>query len=132
LVVAFSRHSPQPDQQQLLALLLQQQQGGAEAVGCGGFGNGDTAAAAAGDRPAGSSKVYVTHKLREHGAMMWQLLAEQGAWVYVSGSAGKMPAAVVSALEDVAEQHGGLSHEAAAKYVRQLELTGRYHVEAWS
>jgi sulfite reductase alpha subunit-like flavoprotein len=64
--------------------------------------------------------------------MVWKLLAEQGAWVYVSGSAEKMPAAVVSALEDVAEQHGGLSREAAAKYIRQLELTGRYHVEAWS
>ena len=60
------------------------------------------------------------------------MLAEQGAWVYVSGSAEKMPAAVVTALEDVAVQHGALTREAAAKYVRQLELTGRYHVEAWS
>jgi sulfite reductase alpha subunit-like flavoprotein len=79
-----------------------------------------------------SAKVYVTHKLREHGAAVWQLLHSGGGCVYVSGSAEKMPAGVVAALQDVAVAYGGLSPEAAAQYVRQLELTGRYHVEAWS
>jgi sulfite reductase alpha subunit-like flavoprotein len=76
--------------------------------------------------------VYVTHKLREHGAAVWHLLQDNRACVYVSGSAEKMPAGVVSALQDVAVERGGLSPDAAAAYVRQLELTGRYHVEAWS
>jgi sulfite reductase alpha subunit-like flavoprotein len=52
--------------------------------------------------------------------------------VYVSGLAEKMPAGVAAALEDVAFAHGGLSRDDAAKFVRQLELSGRYHVEAWS
>jgi len=38
----------------------------------------------------------------------------------------------VSALEDVAQEQGGLAKEEASKFVRQLELTGRYCVEAWS
>eukprot|EP00775_Hariotina_reticulata_P011858 gene11858-12002_t len=80
----------------------------------------------------GASKVYVTNKLREHGELVWQLLSEGGAWVYVSGSAEKMPAGVEAAFQDVAVQHGRLTVEAAQKFVRQLELTGRYHVEAWS
>uniref|UniRef100_A0A383VDI1 NADPH-dependent diflavin oxidoreductase 1 n=1 Tax=Tetradesmus obliquus TaxID=3088 RepID=A0A383VDI1_TETOB len=142
LIVAFSRHSPQLDQQQLLDMLQQQQQqqpgnaaASSAADGAGAATEQAAAAAAAAVaaaevRPPGS-RVYVTHKLREQGAMVWQLL-QQGAWVYVSGSAEKMPAAVVSALEDVAQQHGGLTREAAAKYIRQLELSGRYHVEAWS
>ncbi|WIA13190.1 hypothetical protein OEZ85_006782 [Tetradesmus obliquus] len=144
LIVAFSRHSPQLDQQQLLDMLQQQQQqqpgnaaASSAADGAGAATEQAAAAAAAAAavaaaevRPPGS-RVYVTHKLREQGAMVWQLL-QQGAWVYVSGSAEKMPAAVVSALEDVAQQHGGLTREAAAKYIRQLELSGRYHVEAWS
>lgn len=82
--------------------------------------------------PTWSAQVYVTHKLRAQGDRVWQLLAHGGAAVFVSGSAKQMPANVVSALEDIACQQGGLGKEEAAKWVRQLELTGRYCVEAWS
>lgn len=127
LVVAFSRHQPQPDQQQLLKVLQKSQelhrQGPADSPVVQ-YVNGPTAPS--------SGKVYVTHKLHQHGAEVWQLLSEHGAWVYVSGSAEKMPANVVSAFEEIAMVQGGLSAAAAAKFVRQLELTGRYHVEAWS
>ncbi|MEW5297446.1 MAG: hypothetical protein WDW36_000654 [Sanguina aurantia] len=79
-----------------------------------------------------SSKVYVTHRIRDSGAWLWRLLHGSGAHVYVSGSAQKMPAQVASAFERVAQAHGGLDAAAAAQYVRRLELGGRYHVEAWS
>ncbi|GBF88274.1 hypothetical protein Rsub_00986 [Raphidocelis subcapitata] len=75
---------------------------------------------------------YVTHKIKQHGAEVWRLLSSRGAHVYVSGSAEKMPADVAAALEAVASEHGGLGAEAAARWVRQLEAAGRYHVEAWS
>jgi sulfite reductase alpha subunit-like flavoprotein len=132
LVAAFSRHSPQPTQPELLQMLQraaetsQQQDSGQQELQQQPLKQPTAASVSS------SSRVYVTHKLREHGAAVWKLLSEQGGWVYVSGSAEKMPAGVVSALEDVAATHGGLSTEAAAKFVRQLELTGRYHVEAWS
>ena len=82
------------------------------------------------DAPDGG-KVYVQHHIREHGAQVWALLAA-GAWVYVAGSADKMPAAVAAALEEVAATHGGLGREGAAALLRRMELTGRYQVEAWS
>jgi sulfite reductase alpha subunit-like flavoprotein len=63
---------------------------------------------------------------------VWRLLSSGRGAVYVSGSAQKMPAGVAAALEAVAEAHGGLDADAAAKWVRQLEATGRYFVEAWS
>jgi sulfite reductase alpha subunit-like flavoprotein len=154
LIAAFSRHSPQPTQQELVQMLQhaaettpslppqqqqqqQQQQGGQQVLQDTVSSQQDSPAAAAAavssaSKKSSSSRVYVTHKIQEQGAAVWQLLSEQGGWVYVSGSAEKMPADVVSALEDVAAVHGGLSAEAAAKFVRQLELTGRYHVEAWS
>jgi sulfite reductase alpha subunit-like flavoprotein len=139
LVAAFSRHSPQPTQQELLQMLQhaaaetsQQQPSGPSLPPSAAAEGGSVAPSVTTSGSGSSSKVYVTHKLREHGAAVWRLLYEQGAWVYVSGSAEKMPAGVVAALEDVAVLHGGLSKEAAAKFVRQLDLTGRYHVEAWS
>ncbi|KAJ9524658.1 hypothetical protein QJQ45_024263 [Haematococcus lacustris] len=70
-------------------------------------------------------KVYVSHKLMEHGADVWGLL-EQGALVYVAGSAKNMPQGVLGALEGIAQQHGGLSLEAATQFMKQLELKGRY------
>jgi sulfite reductase alpha subunit-like flavoprotein len=89
--------------------------------------------AAAFSRPGGGGgKEYVTHKLKQHGARVWRLLAEGGGAVYISGSAQKMPSDVAAALEAVAAAHGGLAPEAAAKWVRQLETSGRYFVEAWS
>ena len=56
----------------------------------------------------------------------------QGAVIYISGSAEKMPQDVMKALEDIVQQHGGLARPEAQTYVRQLELGRRCHVEAWS
>ena len=85
-----------------------------------------------GTSSSSSKKVYVTHRIRECGEWLWPLLSQRGAVVYVSGSAEKMPADVLAALQDVVTEHGRVGSEAAAQYVRQLELRGRYLVEAWS
>jgi len=76
-------------------------------------------------------KVYVTHRLREHAQAVWGMIDRQGAHVYVSGSAQKMPSDVMAALEDVAVQAGGLDKAAAQQYMRRMELHGRYNVETW-
>lgn len=133
-IAAFSRLAMQPTQQELLDLLADSSSGN----DCGGGSSGmlRTAAAPATEeqqgQPGASSRTYVTHKIAEHGAMIWSLLSERGAWVYVAGSAQKMPAGVASALEAVAAEHGGLTSDDATRFVRSLQLTGRYHVEAWS
>jgi sulfite reductase alpha subunit-like flavoprotein len=80
------------------------------------------------DQPA---KVYVTHCIRRQAALVWALL-QQGARVYVAGSADRMPADVAAAFRDVAAQQGGLGAAEAERFVRQLQLGGRYFVEAWS
>ena len=59
---------------------------------------------------------------------VWHL---QGATVYVSGSADKMPHAVATAFEDIAAEHR-LLQNCSQKFVLSLQQTKRYHVEAWS
>lgn len=81
------------------------------------------------DQPA---KVYVTHRIREHGAALWRLIAEGGAAIYVSGSAQKMPSDVAAAFAAVFQEHGGMDAATAQKFLRQLEIGKRYNVEAWS
>ena len=56
----------------------------------------------------------------------------QGAVVYVSGAAEKMPQDVYEALTKVAETHGCLSRTDAMAYMKRLEINNRYVVEAWS
>jgi sulfite reductase alpha subunit-like flavoprotein len=63
---------------------------------------------------------------------VWELMANHGAHIYVSGSAQKMPSDVLTAFEGIVMRMGGKSMEEAKQYLRLLELKGRYHVEAWS
>lgn len=78
-----------------------------------------------------AQKVYVTHKLLENAATVRDLILEQSAVIYVSGSAKKMPSDAMDAIIKVLEL-GGTTPEEAKKKVANLERSGRYIVEAWS
>ena len=70
-------------------------------------------------------KIYVQHRLLEHGAEVWTWLQE-GAAVYVCGDAQRMAKDVGLALRLIAKQHGHLSEEKAVDYWRQLAREKRY------
>lgn len=76
-------------------------------------------------------KLYVTHRLREHGAAVWTMM-EQGGHVYVSGAAGKMPRDVLAALEDVVATHGAMTPADAKQWVRRAETARKIQVETWA
>lgn len=76
-------------------------------------------------------KVYVQHKMHEQSQRIWNLLAD-GAAIYIAGSSTKMPADVSSALEEIVCKESGVSKDAALRWFRDLEKSGKYHVEAWS
>jgi sulfite reductase (NADPH) flavoprotein alpha-component len=70
-------------------------------------------------------KIYVQHKLREHGRTLFDWL-ESGAHLYVCGDATRMAKDVHAALLDVIAQHGGKSAEDASEYLNGLQSQGRY------
>jgi sulfite reductase (NADPH) flavoprotein alpha-component len=70
-------------------------------------------------------KIYVQHRLLEHGAEVWAWLQE-GAFVYVCGDARRMAKDVDLTLHLVARQHGNLAADNAAAYVQQLTREKRY------
>ena len=72
-----------------------------------------------------ASKIYVQHRLAEHGAELWRWLQE-GAHLYVCGDATRMAKDVHATLLAIAQQHGGLDAEAAADHFTGLERTARY------
>lgn len=72
-----------------------------------------------------SEKIYVQHRMLEHGAALWQWL-QQGAHFCVCGDASRMAKDVDSALKTIIQTHGKLSAEAAAEYVSKMAQEKRY------
>ncbi|RCH89036.1 NADPH-cytochrome P450 reductase [Rhizopus stolonifer] len=76
-------------------------------------------------------KVYVQHRLLEHGQAMWNLL-EKGAYVYVCGDAKVMARDVNQTFVQFAKDLGGLDEAEAQDYVKNLRNTGRYQEDVWA
>ncbi|MBB3855183.1 sulfite reductase (NADPH) flavoprotein alpha-component [Xanthomonas arboricola] len=71
-----------------------------------------------------AEKIYVQHRLRARGAEVYAWL-QGGAYLYVCGAIG-MGKDVHAALLDIVATHGAVDAEAAAAYLTQLQVEGRY------
>ncbi|KAF4588599.1 NAPDH-dependent diflavin reductase [Pleurotus pulmonarius] len=65
------------------------------------------------DGPEGVRRTYVQDLMREDAQRIWELVGERGAWVLISGSSNKMPAAVKEAIAFAVEKCGGMASEDA-------------------
>lgn len=70
-------------------------------------------------------KVYVQHRMLEHGARLWAWL-QDGASVFVCGDASRMAKDVDDTLLGIIARHGGLTADEAAEYRRVLVAEKRY------
>ncbi|KWX77615.1 assimilatory sulfite reductase (NADPH) flavoprotein subunit [Paenibacillus jilunlii] len=75
-------------------------------------------------------KVYVQHRLLEHSRELYAWLQE-GAHIYVCGDEKHMAHDVHSALISVIQEEGGLSPEAAAAYLDNLQQEQRYQRDVY-
>lgn len=71
------------------------------------------------------AKLYVQHRLREHGGDVYDWI-QGGAHVYVCGDADRMAVDVHQALLAIAVEHGGHGADAAAAWLDDLRKAGRY------
>jgi len=62
-------------------------------------------------------KIYVQDRMKENGAELWKWLKEDGAYFYVCGDAKRMAKDVHQMLITIAQEHGGLTPEAAKEYI---------------
>jgi sulfite reductase (NADPH) flavoprotein alpha-component len=75
-------------------------------------------------------KVYVQHRLLEHGAELWAWL-QDNAHVYVCGDAARMAPDVESALLAVIREHGHLGDDDARGYLLDLQRARRYQRDVY-
>lgn len=77
------------------------------------------------------TKVYVQHLISQKQAELWSLL-ENGAHFYVCGDARHMARDVHSILQDVIRVQGQKSEDEVQKYIKKMQLKGRYSCDVWS
>lgn len=77
-----------------------------------------------------AEKVYVQHRMLEHGSDVWQWLQE-GAHFYVCGDAKRMAHDVDQALQQIVAKYGNKSAEEAKAYVTQLVKSKRYQKDVY-
>ncbi|HVT50878.1 MAG TPA: assimilatory sulfite reductase (NADPH) flavoprotein subunit [Dongiaceae bacterium] len=77
-----------------------------------------------------AEKVYVQHRLQEHGAELYGWMQE-GAHIYVCGDAANLAPDVHRTLRDIVQQKGGLSQSAADEYLGELQRGQRYQVDVY-
>ncbi|WP_197513703.1 sulfite reductase flavoprotein subunit alpha, partial [Mycobacterium sp. 1165178.9] len=75
-------------------------------------------------------KVYVQHLMRKRGAQLWSWL-QDGARLYVCGTADPMAKDVDRALCEIAAEFGKLDPDAAKDYVQSLSADKRYHRDVY-
>jgi sulfite reductase alpha subunit-like flavoprotein len=76
-------------------------------------------------------KIYVTHRLAQNMPIIYDLIHEKNGNLYLCGPGGNVPPQVRLAVIQSIEEVGGHSREYAEKYVTEMQINGRYNVEAW-
>ncbi|GFQ75650.1 NADPH-dependent diflavin oxidoreductase 1 [Trichonephila clavata] len=77
-------------------------------------------------------KLYVQHRIAENGPLMWDLIQNKKASIYVAGNAKQMPQGVKDAFLEIITKEGGLTQEEAVKYLLSLENIKKYQMETWA
>jgi len=77
-----------------------------------------------------AEKIYVQHKMLEHGAELHAWL-EQGAIVYICGDAARMAVDVDKALHTILEKEGGKTAEEATAWMAAFKEAKRYRRDVY-
>jgi len=76
-------------------------------------------------------KIYVQNRISEYPEVIYDYLGRKNGYFYLCGPAGNVPTAVRQAVVDSFVSAGGHSPAEAEKIVTQMQIEGRYNVEAW-
>ncbi|GJE93014.1 sulfite reductase flavoprotein subunit alpha [Phanerochaete sordida] len=83
------------------------------------------------DGPPGVKRTYVQDLIAADAERIWELLGARGAWLYISGSSNKMPAAVRAAVQGALEQYGQKTEAEAKEFIADMERGGKLVEDCW-
>ncbi|XP_069940064.1 NADPH-dependent diflavin oxidoreductase 1 isoform X1 [Cherax quadricarinatus] len=76
-------------------------------------------------------KVYVQHKMKEHAAELWTLIANPQTRIYFAGNAKRVPIDVYEALTYICEKGRGRGIQDAEQYMKK-QVEKQYQTETWA
>jgi NADPH-ferrihemoprotein reductase len=104
-------------------------------------------------------RIYVQHKITEHGRQIWELLSSRAAVLYICGyalpaprcqfccacsfqlmlmhiamcrNAKRMPDDVKDAIRNLAQEYGNMPLQEANDWLNDMEKNKRFQLETWS
>jgi len=80
----------------------------------------------------GAEKIYVQHRLREHGAEVNRLLEQEKAYFYVCGDAANMAREVNEVLAQIISEQRGVDKAKAEAIVKGMRAANVYQEDVWS
>lgn len=76
-------------------------------------------------------KIYVQNRIDENPELIYDYLWKKKGYFYLCGPAGNVPPTVKAAVANAFSKCGGHSAEEAEKMVTNMQIEGRYNIEAW-
>lgn len=76
-------------------------------------------------------KIYVQTRMAQQGDAIYKALIEDGGYFYYCGAGGAAPDACRKAVRDAIVENEGISEEEAEQIICDMQINGRYNVEAW-
>ncbi|XP_013418498.1 uncharacterized protein LOC106179427 isoform X2 [Lingula anatina] len=76
-------------------------------------------------------KIYVQNRISEHPEVIYDYLVKKKGYFYLCGPAGNVPPQVRKAVVEAFVKCGGHTPEEADKMVTDMQIEGRYNIEAW-
>ncbi len=76
-------------------------------------------------------KIYVQNRIDEHPEEVYDYLWKKKGYFYLCGPAGNVPPSVRKAVINAFVKCGGHTAEEADKMVTEMQIEGRYNIEAW-
>lgn len=76
-------------------------------------------------------KIYVQNRMAEHPELIYDYLHKKKGYFYLCGPAGGVPPSVKKAVVDAYVKVGGHPLDEAEKMVTDMQIEGRYNIEAW-
>jgi sulfite reductase alpha subunit-like flavoprotein len=79
----------------------------------------------------GEDKVYVQHRITQNAELMDKYIVKGNGYFYLCGPAGNMPPQVRQAVVEACSEGSGMDMKDMDEYVTNMQINGRYNVEAW-
>ena len=76
-------------------------------------------------------KRYVQQALLDERELVWSLIEDKGAHLYVCGCGSRVGVGVTDALKEIVKEKSGKDDAFAAAYVEKLQDSHRYELDVW-